>query len=245
MQRWWNPPLRRLLECIGEPEQLRLAARHTREADSKRPGIRGTAERRSFNRAESDRQRAEARAEYARINDQRHIEAVERVSKVGRPGLYTEELADRVLEEVATTTQSLKTICTPDEMPCAAVIIRWIRDRPEFALRYTKAKEEQAELFAEECIDISNTPVLAVKTEISPLGHKVTTQDAIEHRRLQIETRKWYAAQMKPRKFGARVALTGAGGGLVNPTDADMMSDEQLQAIAKTGAPETLGEHDG
>ena len=42
---------------------------------------------------------------------------------------------------------------------------------------------------------------------------KTTRRDMIEHRRLQVDTRKWALARMSPKKYGDRTALEHSGPG--------------------------------
>jgi hypothetical protein len=48
----------------------------------------------------------------------------------------------------------------------------------------------------------------------------------IEHRRLQVDARKWIAAKLKPRKYGEKVEQTHVGDKerpiLISPTDANI-----------------------
>jgi hypothetical protein len=45
-----------------------------------------------------------------------------------------------------------------------------------------------------------------------PRGTEVTQADMIDHRRLQIETRKWLLARLDPMKYGQQVNIGGMEG---------------------------------
>ena len=132
----------------------------------------------------------------------------------GRPSDYTEEMAARICSELADG-KSLKAICTADEMPDKATVYRWIAAHETFRDLYARAREDQADTLADEIIDIADTPVLGVKTKTGKDGVELTEGDMIEHRRLQVEARKWVAAKLKPKKYGDKVhnEVTGANGG--------------------------------
>ena len=66
----------------------------------------------------------------------------------GRPTLFTDELADYIVSEI-TSGRSLRTICAVDGMPDKATVFRWLEKYPEFATKYARAREFQAEANAE------------------------------------------------------------------------------------------------
>lgn len=73
--------------------------------------------------------------------------------------------------------------------------------------------------------DISDTPVKGEKVTVKSDGTVETvTFDMLEHRKLQIETRKWIAAKLKPKKYGDSMAIK---------------SDVSINVTVVTGLPET------
>jgi hypothetical protein len=65
---------------------------------------------------------------------------------------------------------------------------------------------------ADEILDIANTPVVGVKTKTNEKGEVETTEgDMIEHRRLQVDARKWIAAKLKPKKYGDKQEIEHSG----------------------------------
>lgn len=135
----------------------------------------------------------------------------------GRPSDYTPELADAICERIAEG-ESLRRICRDDEMPNKSTVFRWLAENGEFATKYAHAREAQADVLADEMVDIADTPMVGVKTKTNDKGEVETTEgDMIEHRKLQISTRQWIAEKLKPKKYGAfkAVELTGANGGPV------------------------------
>src|SRR5436305_10818518 len=84
---------------------------------------------------------------------------------------------------------------------------------------------------AEEILEIANSRVDGKETVVrgNADGKKtveVKTADMLDHRRLQIETRKWLMAKMKPKRYGDKLDVT-SGGDKINRG----MTDEQLDAI--------------
>jgi hypothetical protein len=135
---------------------------------------------------------------------------------MGRPEIYTEELALKVCEEIASTSKSLRTICAQEGMPSVRTVLYWLRDKEEFLRQYTRAKEEQADLLVEEMIDISddgsNDLMTITKGDES---YEVENKEVVNRSKLRVETRKWIASKLKPKKYGDKVQneLTGKDGG--------------------------------
>lgn len=126
--------------------------------------------------------------------------------KVGRPTLYTEALADLICERVAIHTLGLQRIIAmyPD-MPCEHTINLWRLKHPEFSLKYAQAKLFQAELLAEECLDIAddsrNDWMESLDPDEQGDGWKLNG-DHINRCRLRIDTRKFFASKLLPKKYG-------------------------------------------
>jgi hypothetical protein len=78
----------------------------------------------------------------------------------------------------------------------------------EFQEKYTRAREDQADYLVDEIIEIADeAPTEAI------IGESVVKYDAtaIARNRLRVDTRKWAASKMKPKKYGEKLDLTHAG----------------------------------
>jgi len=140
---------------------------------------------------------------------------------MGRPSDYTEDMAIEICARLASG-ESLVRMCKADDMPSVSTVYRWIQAHVEFRDNYTRAREDQADTLADEILDIANTPVVGVKTKTNEKGEVETTEgDMIEHRRLQVDARKWIAAKLKPKKYGDKqqTEVTGADGGPLQITE--------------------------
>lgn len=123
--------------------------------------------------------------------------------KIGAPTIYTEELADRICELVATHTLGTNQLCKQhDWMPSEDTIYKWRYRHSSFAEKYALAKSKQAELMVEQIIDISDDK--SDDLLYDELGNKKLDPGAIAHRRLQVDTRKWYASKLAPKIYGDR-----------------------------------------
>jgi len=124
---------------------------------------------------------------------------------MGRPSTYTDAMASDICERIACG-DSLRTICADAAFPVIRTVLRWLAsgDHPEFVTKLARAREAQADVLALEIMEISDTPLAGKKTIVKPNGIETTTADMIEHRRLQVDTRKWLMARMAPKKYGAK-----------------------------------------
>ena len=153
---------------------------------------------------------------------------------VGRPTEYTDELGDQICAKIASGI-SLTRICKDKTMPCLPIFYRWTREHPEFAKRYAQAREDQADTYADESLDIADTPEEGQEiVERADGGKEIRRGDMLGHRKLRVETRKWFAAKMQPKKYGDRqnVALSNPDGGPLELKNPDELTDEQLADIA-------------
>lgn len=133
---------------------------------------------------------------------------------VGRPTIFNDALALKICERISAG-ESLRAICQDDDFPNKSTVIAWILDgkHKEFSDQYAKAREIQAELLADEIIQISDTPQTGIINKLGPAGDVIETrqEDMLGHRRLQVDSRKWYLSKVLPKKFGdkSEVAHTG------------------------------------
>lgn len=117
---------------------------------------------------------------------------------------------DKLLDLIAGG-MSVKAACAIKGIPSRTVVYERLRDDKEYANRYTRACEIRADDIFDEMMRISDTPVIGEKTKTLANGDvEVTTGDMIEHRRLQIDARKWSLARMSPKKYGEKLAIGGA-----------------------------------
>lgn len=135
----------------------------------------------------------------------------------GRPEIYTQELADKVCAALAVG-ESLRTVCKDEDMPGLTTVFKWIRTNEEFAKQYEKAKQESADAMGEELLYIADNPIEGEEITIKADGSKeIRKGDMLGHRRLQVDSRKWLMAKMKPKKYGDKLDLTSDGEKLPTP----------------------------
>lgn len=126
----------------------------------------------------------------------------------GRPTKYTKELGERICREIATTTNGLQRICEAEGMPCVSTIYNWLNDkeRADFLEGYTRAREMQGDLLDGEIIEIADNNKF---DSLAFVG-----VNFIQRAKLMIDARKWKAAHLNPKKYGAKLDVTSDGGKL-------------------------------
>jgi len=122
----------------------------------------------------------------------------------GRPEKYTEDLALKILEEIATTHHSLKKVCENNNLAVSTLLI-WLRDDKGFSTLYARAKESQADILAEEIIELADKERELIESIETSEGGYRTKKDNIARSRLQVDARKWLASKLKPKKYGERI----------------------------------------
>lgn len=132
----------------------------------------------------------------------------------GRPTLYTEALADKICDALATCTDGLEVICKRTKgFPSHGSIYTWMWRYPGFLEKYARAREAQAQLSADQIQMIADTQEIGHKVTIKGDGTKETViADMIEHRKLRIEARKWNAMKLLPKRYSDKVDHNVAGG---------------------------------
>lgn len=114
----------------------------------------------------------------------------------GRPSDYSKEIADKICEKLIEG-KSLRSVCKEEEMPAPSTVFKWLREHKDFSEQYARAKQESSDAMAEEILDIGD--------------EVVADKDAVAKARLQVDTRKWLMAKMKPKKYGEQIDVTSGG----------------------------------
>ncbi len=133
----------------------------------------------------------------------------------GRPEVWTpekrQEAIDKILGRIATSRDSIATITEGDEsLPSETTFFKWKREDEKLAQDYARAKEDQADLIAEEMLDIADDSRNDwMKKKVGDELVDVPNPELINRSRLRIDTRKWVMGKLRPKKYGERLALAG------------------------------------
>ena len=140
----------------------------------------------------------------------------------GRKSEYTDKIGQTICDKIAEG-KSVKVISSemginPD------TVFKWLWRHPSFADKYALAREAQSEIFAQEMMEICDDPL--------------STSDQINHARLRIDTRKWIASKLKPKKWGDKgitINNNTTDNRQVNVTESalKMLSNDQLAELKR------------
>ena len=129
---------------------------------------------------------------------------------MGRPTDYNQEIADIICERIADG-ESLRSMCKEESMPSKATVFRWLSVHKLFQDQYARAREEQAEAFADEIVSISDEAETTVKSHGNGTTEVTFDSVAIARNRLRIDARKWVASKLKPKKYGEKLDIEHSG----------------------------------
>ncbi|MER9459690.1 terminase small subunit protein [Mesorhizobium sp. M0387] len=159
---------------------------------------------------------------------------------MGRPTVYSQEMADKICERL-TNKESLSKICRSDDMPAKSTVCRWLAIHPAFRDQYACARAIQADEYFDETIDIADdgTNDYRKRTKADGSTEDVFDTDHVQRSKLRVDTRKWAVAKLDPKKYGEKLDLTVAG-------TLNTMSEEALNAriadlLAKAGTGAAAG----
>lgn len=120
--------------------------------------------------------------------------------KMGAPSYpWTAEIEAEIFKRIAQG-ESLRKICEDDWLPSRQTVNQRRIADVDFADRYARAREEQADHFVDEIITIADEAEDPQKA------------------RLQIDARKWVAGKMRPKKYGDKIDVTSDGEKLEFPS---------------------------
>lgn len=133
---------------------------------------------------------------------------------MGRPTKFTDGIANKICTEL-TKGRSLTAICKEAEMPGLSTVMLWLTKHESFVERYARARELQADTIFDECLEIADTPILGERRTVRDDGKVETVEeDMLGHRKLMIDTRKWMAGKLRPKKYGDKIDLTSSDGSM-------------------------------
>lgn len=110
----------------------------------------------------------------------------------------------------------MRSVCSCEGMPCLSTVFKWLRENDGFSQQYARAKQESADAMSEEMLDIAddgtNDWMERHGKDGASLGYEYNGEH-VQRSRLRIDTRKWLASKLKPKRYGDRLEHTGPDGG--------------------------------
>lgn len=149
------------------------------------------------------------------------------------PQTVRQEIFLRIMEG-----ETVRQICAREGMPCKSTVMNWLAADPEFRAGYAAAKALYAETLAEEIIEISDD---GSADWVEGEDGKVLDPEHVQRARLRVDSRKWLAARLSPKRYGDASMLRI--GELENAPRSDLTTTDiavRLAAIANQHNKERL-----
>lgn len=123
---------------------------------------------------------------------------------VRRPFDFRQDIANEICD-LLISGQSLRAICKSEAMPSQGRVYQWLAQNEEFQKQYAHARELQADAIFDECMDIADEANNDFR--VNDEGAVTIDHDAINRARLRIDTRKWMAGKLRPKKYGDKIEV--------------------------------------
>lgn len=141
----------------------------------------------------------------------------------GRPPMpFDQDIADEICEAIASGRGLISFLRESEDLPSYPTVMRWVRDQPEFADQYARAREDMADNDADKIADVAQA---VVDGNIDPAAARVA-----------IDAYKWSAGKRRPKRYGDNQRLEVEASGTVQVTHTlrvDHLSLEELDALEK------------
>jgi hypothetical protein len=139
--------------------------------------------------------------------------------------VYTQALADEICDRLADG-EPLVRICASPGFPAQSAVRKWALERPDFGVKYARARAIGYELLADEVIAIGDASIY----------HNGAPDNAlVQQARLRSDNRKWMLSKMLPKVYGDKIELSG---------DANAPLIQRIELVAIRPKQVTI-DHDG
>jgi hypothetical protein len=127
-------------------------------------------------------------------------------NKIGRPSTYTPEVAKLICDRIAEG-ESLRSICRDEGMPAHQTVDNWLIKDPEFAAKYARAREAQADVMDDRQMEIIQ---------------RLDARDLDPHSaKVMIGVLQWRASKLAPKRYGDKIDVNHGGQLEINDTQLD------------------------
>lgn len=122
---------------------------------------------------------------------------------------FNQEIAAKILDQIANNVISMRHICAQKGFPTPSTVYKWLSENKDFSEQYARARESQAEIMAEEILDISDDATNDFMTIVK--GDKeyvVENKEWTSRSKLRTDNRKWLLSKLLPKKYGDKQEVT-------------------------------------
>lgn len=118
---------------------------------------------------------------------------------------FSQEVFDTICERLADG-ESLRSICSDDDMPNKATVFRWLGSDENLSDQYARARESQADAIFDEILDIADDARndWMERGGEDDAGYQANGEH-IQRSKLRIDARKWMAGKLRPKVYGDKI----------------------------------------
>ncbi len=106
---------------------------------------------------------------------------------------FNPDVAKQIIDRIANG-ESLRQIIKDKGIPARSVVYEWLAENKEFADQYARAREDQADTYADEIAAIADDPDIPS-----------------DQKRIMVDARKWIASKLKAKKYGDKLTQEHSG----------------------------------
>lgn len=118
---------------------------------------------------------------------------------------FSQEIADEICSVISCTSLGIRRLRKKKEhkhWPNPATVFDWRKKYPKFNEQYTLAKVHQAQVLADEVLEIADN---SRKDFMIVDGQIKANSEHINRSRLRIDTRKWLLSKVLPKIYGDKI----------------------------------------
>lgn len=125
--------------------------------------------------------------------------------------------------------ESVRRICKDEHMPAQSTVFQWLVSNDRFRSAYELAKRLLAETLSEDILDISDDS--SGDFSEGPNG-KAFNPEHVQRSKLRVDSRKWLAAKLAPKRYGDSTAVRLGGMDELGGDRVQMTTEERAVRIA-------------
>ena len=137
---------------------------------------------------------------------------------------FSQELFDTICDRLADG-ESLRKICRDKDMPNQVTVFRWLANDDELGKQYARAREAQADSLFDDCLDIADK---------FDGAQEMLEPEHIQRAKLRIDTRKWMAGKLRPKKYGDKMVV--GGDDTLDPIKTEEVGNGSAKVLAALNA---------
>ncbi|CAA0144195.1 conserved hypothetical protein [Tenacibaculum maritimum] len=120
-----------------------------------------------------------------------------------------EEVFTKICNKIEEEGLSLRKTLQPRDMPSSQTFYKWLEEDEEKSKRYARACEMRADFYVDEMLEIADES--NADAWVGDDGVTRIDGQAVQRSKLMVDTRKWIASKLHPRKYGNKVDVTSDG----------------------------------